>query len=186
MRRIIQGRMPLDEVEMIIPDAEYALAILTMCASLGLPCSFADGLPVITSEMGRAAHFLLNWMESGYQVRQLVSMLQQQLITFSDRDRGITNADCIRALEKSGIGWGKERYIKLLGSGHVRSQGDPDERPEERERTEQQQRNDEIKKHLTNLLGELFPDEAALSVKPNGTDHKLHRRKWRCMPTCGC
>lgn len=23
-------------------------------------------------------------------------------------------------------------------------------------------------------------------MKPNGTDHKLHRRKWRCTPTCGC
>lgn len=159
--------MPLDEVEMIVPDEEYALVISTMCASFGLPSSFADGLPVITSGMGRAAHFLLNWLESGYQVRQLVSMLQQQLITFSDRDQGITNSDCIRALEKSGIGWGKERYIKLLVAGHVRSQGDSDEKPEERERTEQQQRDDEIKKHLTNLMGELFPDEAALS-SPKG------------------
>ncbi|MEI7028328.1 PD-(D/E)XK nuclease family protein [Paenibacillus sp. y28] len=162
LRRIIQGQIPLDEVEMIVPDAEYALAISTMCASLGLPCSFADGLPVTTSGIGRAAHFLLNWLESGYQVRQLVSMLQQQLITFSDRDKGITNADCIRALEKSGIGWGKERYTKILGSVHVRSQRDSDERPEELKRTEQQQRDDEIKNHLTNLLEELFPDEAAL------------------------
>lgn len=167
LRRIIQGRMPLDEVEMIVPDEEYTLAISTMCASLGLSCSFTDGLPAITSGMGRAAHFLLNWLESGYQVRPLVSMLQQQLITFSDREQGITNADCIRALEKSGIGWGKERYIKLLGSGDVRLQGDSDERPEERERKEQQRRDDEIKKHLTNLLGELFPDEAALS-SPKG------------------
>ncbi len=110
LRRIIHGQIPLDEVEMIVPDAEYALAISTMCASLGLPCSFADGLPVTTSGIGRAAHFLLNWLESGYQVQQLVSMLQQQLITFSDRDKGITNADCIRALEKSGIGWGKNGY----------------------------------------------------------------------------
>lgn len=162
LRRIIQGRIPLDEVEMIVPDEEYALAISTMGASLGLPCSFADGLPVITSGMGRAAHFLLNWLESGYQVRLLVSMLQQQLITFSDRDQGISNADCIRVLEKSGIGWGKQRYVKMLGSGHIRSQGDSDERPEERERTEQQQRDDEMKKYLTNLLEELFPDEAAL------------------------
>jgi hypothetical protein len=23
-------------------------------------------------------------------------------------------------------------------------------------------------------------------MKPNGTDYKLHRRKWRCTPTCGC
>lgn len=23
-------------------------------------------------------------------------------------------------------------------------------------------------------------------MKPNGTDRKLHRRKWRCSPTCGC
>ena len=74
LRRIIQGRMPLDEVEMIVPDEEYTLAISTMCASLGLSCSFADGLPAITSGMGRAAHFLLNWLESGYQVRPLVSI----------------------------------------------------------------------------------------------------------------
>lgn len=167
LRRIIQCRIPLDEVEMIVPDAEYALAISTMCTSLGLPCSFADGLPVITSGMGRAAHFLLNWLESGYQVRPLVSMLQQQLITFSDREQGITNADCIRALEKTGIGWGKERYFTLLDPGHVWHRENPDERPEERERTEQQQRDEEIKKHLINLLGELFPDEAALS-SPKG------------------
>ncbi|MGG3456655.1 PD-(D/E)XK nuclease family protein [Paenibacillus rhizolycopersici] len=167
LRRIIQGRMPLDEVEMIVPDEEYTLAISTMCASLGLSCSFADGLPAITSGLGRAAHFLLNWLESGYQVRPLVSMLQQELITFSDREQGITNADCIRALEKSGIGWGKERYIKLLRSEVVRFQGDSNERPEVREQTEQQQRDDEIKKHLTNLLVGLFPDEAALS-SPKG------------------
>ncbi|MFB0846841.1 hypothetical protein [Paenibacillus oleatilyticus] len=23
-------------------------------------------------------------------------------------------------------------------------------------------------------------------MKPNGTDRKLHRRKWRCTPDCGC
>lgn len=100
-------------------------------------------------------------------MRPLVSMLQQELITFSDREQGITNADCIRALEKSGIGWGRERYIKLLRSEVVRFQGGSNERPEVRERTEQQQRDDEIKKHLTNLLLGLFPDEAALS-SPKG------------------
>ncbi|MCZ8511472.1 PD-(D/E)XK nuclease family protein [Paenibacillus filicis] len=161
-RRIIQGRIPLDEVEMIVPDEEYAVAISTMCASLDLSCSFANGLPVITSGMGRAAHFLLNWLESGYQVRLLVSMLQQQLITLSDRDQGISNVDCIRTLEKSGIGWGKERYIKLLGAEYVRSQEDSDERPVEQERTEHLQREEEIKAYLANLLGDLFPDEAAL------------------------
>ena len=70
----------------------------------------------------------------------------------------------------SGEKWnrlGKERYIKLLESEVVRFQGDSTERPEERVRTEQQQRDDEIKKHLTNLLGELFPDEEALS-SPKG------------------
>lgn len=161
-RRIIQGRIPLDEVEMIVPDEEYAVAISTMCASLDLSCSFANGLPVITSGMGRAAHFLLNLLESGYQVRLLVSMLQQQLITLSDRDQGISNVDCIRTLEKSGIGWGKERYVKLLGAQYLRSQEYSDERPVEQERTEHLQREEEIKAYLANLLGDLFPDEAAL------------------------
>jgi RecB family exonuclease len=166
LKRIIQGRMPLDEVEMIVPDEEYALILSTLCASLGFPCSFADGLPVTASGMGRAVHFLLSWLESGYPVRQLVSMLQQQLVTFSGRDRGITNADCIRVLEKSGIGWGKERYIRLLEPEHARSRKDPDETPEEPEPAGQL-RDDKIQKHLANLLGEWFPDEAA-SSSPQG------------------
>lgn len=163
LRRIVQGLIKLDEVEIIVPDDEYAMAISSLCASLCLPCSYENGLPVTTSRMGRAAHFLLKWLESGYQVRLLISMLQQQLITFSDREQGITNADCIRTLEKSGIGWGKERYIRLLESGYVRSQGDSDARSEEQEKTEQQQRDDNIKKYLSSLMEDWFPDEAALS-----------------------
>lgn len=166
LRRIVTARIPLDEVEMIVPDAEYALVVSTLCASLSFPYSFAEGLPAATSRMGRAAHTLLNWLESGYQVRLLASMLQQQLIAFSDPKQEISNAGCIRTLEKSGIGWGKERYFKLLDPSHVRPRENPDGGHEVRDPTEQK-RDDEIKRHLTNLFKDFFPDESAIST-PRG------------------
>ncbi|GAB7057883.1 hypothetical protein JCM16163A_46320 [Paenibacillus sp. YK5] len=163
LRRIISAQIPLDEVEMIISDAEYALAISTLCDSMNLPCSFSEGLSLETSRMGRVALSLLNWLESGYQVRSLMSMLQQQQLTFSDREQEISNTDCIRTLEKSGIGWGKERYIKLLEPNRVVPEEYSDETRDGRERTEVQQRDDKIKRHLTNIIKELFPAESAMS-----------------------
>ncbi|UUZ84562.1 hypothetical protein LJK88_13370 [Paenibacillus sp. P26] len=163
LRRIISAQIPLDEVEMIISDAEYAIAISTLCDSMNLPCSFSEGLSLETSRMGRAALSLLNWLESGYHVRSLMSMLQQQQLTFSDREQEISNTDCIRTLEKSGIGWGKERYIKLLEPNRVVPEEYSDETRDGRERTEVQQRDDKIKQHLMNIIKELFPAESAMS-----------------------
>ncbi|MFC0212431.1 PD-(D/E)XK nuclease family protein [Paenibacillus chartarius] len=163
LRRIISARIPLDEVEMIVSDAEYALAISTLCASMNLPCSFAEGLAFETSRMGRAAHSLLNWLESGYQSQLLVSMLQQQLLSFSDREEDISNMDCIRTLERSGIGWGKERYVKLLDPNRVLLEEQSDETRNGRERTEEQQQEYKIKQHLTNIIRGFFPHESAIS-----------------------
>ena len=71
LRRIIQGRMPLDEVEMIVPDEEYTLAISTMCLWSFLFLRRRATCDYIRN--GKSRPFPLNWLESGYQVRPLVS-----------------------------------------------------------------------------------------------------------------
>jgi RecB family exonuclease len=114
----------------IASDYDRTAAILhCMAAALGIPCTFSDGLPIGVTRAGRAAHAYVEWVASGYRLDPLLAALRQGVIRLHDggtgggsaapQGRTADDADpaapsaVIRELERSGIGWGRERYALL-------------------------------------------------------------------------
>lgn len=114
LRRIVSSGVPLDQVEVIASDASNEAAFRTLCASQGLPCTFAEGWPLRKTRAGKAALFLLEWLESDFATAPLITALKQSVIQLSDGEHACASAErLVRELRQSGIGWGKERYARL-------------------------------------------------------------------------
>ncbi|MDQ0884996.1 ATP-dependent helicase/nuclease subunit B [Paenibacillus sp. V4I9] len=116
MRRMMGSSIAWDHVEVIASDYEkYAAAIYTVTSSVGVRCTFSEGLPIVITNAGKAVKLYLDWLESGYNVDPVLSALKQGIIRFKDeRYEGVTTSSQVRELERAGIGWGRERY-KFLG-----------------------------------------------------------------------
>lgn len=117
IRRIVEQKIPWDQVEIITSDKERsAAAVYTVAATSNIPCTFAGGLPIGVTNAGKAAKLYMEWMESGFQLAPILTALKQGIIRMSDDRHEDAKADrLIRELEQSGVGWGRERY-KLITS----------------------------------------------------------------------
>lgn len=115
-RRLLAAGVPWDQVECIASDYElYAGTLRTLTAELEIPCTFSRGLPAESTQLGRACLHLLEWVENGYPLRLLTGMLREGLLSFRGEREEISAGEWIRALERSGIGWGRERYLAWRG-----------------------------------------------------------------------
>ncbi len=112
-RRMLSEPVALDRTEIILSDYErYVPVVHARAELLGIECTLANGLPLAFCAAGRAAAGMLNWIEEGYPATKLTEMLRHGEILFQD-DRW-SQGDWIRLLEQSGIGWGKDRYVRML------------------------------------------------------------------------
>lgn len=113
LRRMLTEQLALDRTEIILSDYEqYAPVVHSLAETLGLACTLSSGLPLDFCAAGRAALGILEWIEDGYLVNKLAELLRHGIVNFSD-DRWSTG-DWVRLLERSGIGWGRERYLVML------------------------------------------------------------------------
>lgn len=111
-RRMAEQRVPYDEVEIIASDYRtYAPIIHSFAMIASIPCTFSQGLPMIYSRVGQAAVLYLDWVESGYRLELIVRACNQGLLSIASRNED--GQSVIRMLERSGIGWGRERYALL-------------------------------------------------------------------------
>ncbi|MDD9271466.1 PD-(D/E)XK nuclease family protein [Paenibacillus sp. GCM10023248] len=112
-RRILSDPAALDRMEIILSDYEhYAPIIHSHAEALGVECTLSNGLPLVFCDAGKAVVGILEWIAEGFPVKRLTEMLRHGYISFSDERWSRT--DWVRLLEKSGIGWGRERYLALL------------------------------------------------------------------------
>lgn len=112
-RRILSDPTALDLMEIMLSDYEhYAPIIYSHTEALGVECTLSNGLPIVFCDAGKAAAGILDWIEEGFPVKRLAEMLRHGYISFSDERW--THTDWVRLLEKSGIGWGRERYLAIL------------------------------------------------------------------------
>ncbi|WP_262687667.1 PD-(D/E)XK nuclease family protein [Paenibacillus baimaensis] len=112
VRRIMEKGISWDQVEIIASDYEKrAAAVYTVTTTTQIACTFSDGLPIGITNAGKAAKLYLEWLESGYHLDSLLSALKQGVIRLRDEQQmEITSSNVIGELERSGIGWGQERY----------------------------------------------------------------------------
>ncbi|GGD99887.1 PD-(D/E)XK nuclease family protein [Paenibacillus nasutitermitis] len=112
-RRIISDRVALDRMEIILSDYEHFAPIVHSHAeALGIDYTLSNGLPLVFCDAGKAAVGILDWIAEGFPVKRLAEMLRHGYISFSDERW--SRSDWVRLLEKSGIGWGIERYLTIL------------------------------------------------------------------------
>lgn len=119
-RRICRQNTSFDQTEIMVYDYEaYSSAIYTLSQTLGIPCTFSKGLPVSSTNAGKAALAYLEWLESNYDVECLLKALRHDYITFRRFDDSVTTTHLIRSLEQSGVGWGRQRFSMLEAAAAV-------------------------------------------------------------------
>ncbi|MGF9913342.1 PD-(D/E)XK nuclease family protein [Paenibacillus ehimensis] len=112
-RRILSDPAALDKMEIMLSDYEhYAPIIQSHAEALGVEFTLSNGLPLVFCDAGKAVVGILDWIVEGFPVKRLSEMLRHGYISFSDERW--TRTDWVRLLEKSGIGWGRERYLAIL------------------------------------------------------------------------
>ncbi|GAA0404246.1 PD-(D/E)XK nuclease family protein [Paenibacillus motobuensis] len=126
LRRILSEPESLDRTEIILSDYErYAPVVYSLTETLGIDCTLSNGLPLTFSVAGKVVMGMLDWLAEDFPVNKLAEMYRHGYLEFPD-DRW-SRAEWVQILEKSGIGWGKERYYTALSpeklSEKLRDQG---------------------------------------------------------------
>ncbi|HEX6309444.1 MAG TPA: PD-(D/E)XK nuclease family protein [Longimicrobiales bacterium] len=113
LRRIMAAGLRWDEAEIIATDATvYGVALDALAQRLGIPVSYAAGLPVTRTRPGRSVAKYLEWVEQDFPADVLRQMLERGDIASPDSD--VTGVALARRLRSLRIGRGRERYETAL------------------------------------------------------------------------
>jgi len=115
LRRAVARGLPWDEVEVVTPDAgAYGSALHALSARLGVPVTYAVGLPVERTRPGRAVQAYLEWIAGGFQAHVIRRLLEAGDLR-PPRGRAYhAAADLGRRFRSLRIGWGRRRYRALI------------------------------------------------------------------------
>jgi len=130
LRRCLANGWPLDEVEILHTDsAVYLPRLFEVTEALGVPVTFAEGVPVSFTRPGRALSAFLAWTRDDYPQTALLAMIRDGLL----RHLPGTLAGALRPIP---IGFGYDRYltqldrhIAVLAQQAKRAATDEDEEP---------------------------------------------------------
>lgn len=117
LRRMVAAGTAFEDVEILLArETPYLRVIRDVAARLGIPCTFGPGLPVVWTRPGRAALAFLSWVRDGFPVRPLADTLAAgDLSPVSGPDgEGLSGPAAARILRRTGIGWGRDRYVPAL------------------------------------------------------------------------
>jgi len=117
MRKICAEKTILDKVEVVYPSASsYADIFFLLAAKTGLQITFSEGIGVGFTSPGKVFSGLIDWFEGGFKVSDLCHMIESGNLKLSHTgEKDVPKLQKISGyLKKSGIGWGKDRYISCL------------------------------------------------------------------------
>lgn len=123
-RRCLRAQIPLDEVEVLYSESDYALLLAEMAEryqpEAGAPrcLTLAEGLPVRVTRPGRLLQAWLAWLDAGCPQALLLRMLQDKLLALPSSDEGesISSAALAHAFRALPIGFGLARYLPVINS----------------------------------------------------------------------
>ncbi|MCG6955201.1 MAG: PD-(D/E)XK nuclease family protein [Gemmatimonadetes bacterium] len=116
LRRVVARGLPWDEVEVVTPDpATYGSALHALSVRLGIPVTYAAGLPVERTRAGRVAHAYLDWIAEGFQASPIRRLLEAGDLRAPPSRRFHAPADLARRFRTLRIGWGRHRYRTQIG-----------------------------------------------------------------------
>ncbi len=109
IRRLKTGGISLDSVLLLLADtARYTPLLFSVCQRLGLPVTFAGGVPLCFTRPGRLVLDLVRWQEEKFSSRLFCRLLQGGDLELPAAGRKA------RLLREAGIGWGRHRYLPRL------------------------------------------------------------------------
>ena len=111
IRRVAERGLRLDEVEIVTPDpATYGSAMHALSTRLGIPVTYAVGLPVERTRPGRVVRAYLDWIEQGFQANPIRRLLEAGDLQPKRPRDAPAPAELARRFRTLRIGWGRKRY----------------------------------------------------------------------------
>jgi ATP-dependent helicase/nuclease subunit B len=167
LRRAMAKGLAWDQVEIITPDpAAYGSALHALSVGLGVPVTFAVGLPIERTRTGRVVRTYLDWIEEGFQADPIRRLLEAGDLRPRRQGRHLSAAALARRFRSLRIGWGRLRYRTQIREALA---GLDDLRPARREsQAAALRRRDRIREELAALRSMLFP---TLRATPSVPDH---------------
>lgn len=110
-RRVVERGLSWDQVEIVAVDGRtYGSALHAIASRLGIPVTYAGGLPIGRTRTGRVVQAYLDWIEEGFH-----SSLIRRLLEAGDlrppKSRGNhAPAALARRFRSLRVGWGRKRY----------------------------------------------------------------------------
>jgi len=112
-RRIVERRIPFEEVELAVPDyATYSALLEDVEAEIGgIRLTFGSGLPGLRSGPARTLFSFAEWLSNDLPEPVLRALFAGGGIRPPDE---VTGRQAARLLRSAQIGWGRERYVDRL------------------------------------------------------------------------
>ncbi|CAN5842705.1 hypothetical protein BH23GEM3_BH23GEM3_05810 [soil metagenome] len=116
LRRLSHDEIPWDRVEIIATDAiTYGAALDALTRRLEVPVTFAEGVDIRRTRVGRAMEAYLRWIEEGFPADVLRGLLESgDLEPLIERAGGVSSAALARRLRRLRVGWGQDRYLGTI------------------------------------------------------------------------
>ena len=115
LRRIVARGLRWDQVEIITPDpAAYGSVLHTEAVTLGVPVTFAVGLPIGRTRAGRVVRTYLDWIEEGFQADPIRRLLEAGDLRPRRTPGAHAPAALARRFRSLRIGWGRRRYREQI------------------------------------------------------------------------
>ena len=111
LRRVAARGLRWDQVEIVTPDpAAYGSALHAEAVKLGVPVTFAVGLPIERTRVGRVVRTYLDWIEEGFQADPIRRLLEAGDLRPRRAHGSQAPAALARRFRGLRIGWGRQRY----------------------------------------------------------------------------
>jgi RecB family exonuclease len=118
LRRVLAEGRRWDEVEIVASDpTAYGCALDVLAGPLGIPVTYAVGLPLERSRVGRALRAYLRWVEDGLHAQPLLeSLMRGEISAPAVEGERPWSSGVARRLRRLGIGWGAARYPAAIAA----------------------------------------------------------------------
>jgi len=118
-RRVLENRIPFDQVEILHTDAStYPALVWELAREHGIPCTFSGGVAATFTRPGQAALAFLDWIAAGFEAEILRANLASGALTFDRVPGRVREAPgtraVARALREAQIGWGAGRHRSAI------------------------------------------------------------------------
>lgn len=115
LRRVVTQGIPWDRVEIVAADADvYGTALDALSRRLGIPVTYAEGLDVRRTRVGRALAAYFRWIGEGFPAEVIRGLLEGgDLLPLPGAGEAAGPA-LARRLRRLRVGWGQDRYLPAL------------------------------------------------------------------------